>query len=562
MLAFLLKILLCLLIAAAIGFLMAWFLRGLALGRLREHNYRLTSDLSARDSQVAAGQTQIQDLRGKVAILERDLGSGNARIAELQNSVASEQRRALNVSDELRVEVEKNKALEQLATQRSQDLEAANQKLAEATRTKDAEIVRLGAQLTPLLALPAVVSARESDVRGLQTRLEESTQLCAQLQSEAAALKSSAEQDRRMHEEELARRATRAAELERALAADRSKVAELESQIAVRASEMAQLQSTIQTLESRITGMTAEKDSEIARLGAQLTPLVGLPALLGTRDSELQSLRQRLAATEDAAQKKQQDLAAVRAQLESEVAALRTRSDGELAALRARVGSLSGDVQSRESTLATLRVELDAARKTLDSRSGLLREAELERQNALDLVKVKDAEMARMRAEISTLGVMPARLSGLENELLTVRNERKDIEWQFQQQQSDLEAKLRECGEARRQLEAELESLRRATTAPPRQFMSAPAVLDDLKHIYGVGPVLEKLLNGLGVYQFRQVAKWNADDIRFFDAQLHDFHGRIERENWVRSAQEEHYKKYGEWLGDGSPGITMPETNR
>lgn len=562
MLAFFLKILLCLLIAAAIGFLMAWFLRGFALSRLREHNYRLTSDLSARDSQIAAGQTQIQDLRGKLAILERDLGSGRARIAELQNSIASEQQRALKVNDELRVEVEKNKALERLATQRSEELEVLNQKLADTTRGKDAEIAKLGAQLTPLLALPAVVSAREADVRGLQVKLDEAARLRAQLESEVAALRSSAEQDRQAHEEELARRATRAAELERALAADRSRVAELESESAARAVERAGLQATVHSLETRISALTAEKDGEIARLAAELTPLVGLPALLGTRNDELQSLRQRLAATEDAAQKRQQGLATMRAQLEAEVAALRTRSDGELATLRARVANLSGEVQSRESTLATLRVELDAARKTLDSRSGLLREAEVARQNALDLVKVKDAELARMRAEISTLGAMPARLSVLESELQTVRNERKDIERQFQQQQGDLEARLRECGDARRHLEAELDSLRKAAKVAPRQFMSAPAVVDDLKHIYGVGPVLEKLLNDLGVYQFQQVAQWNAEDIRFFDAQLHDFHGRIDRENWVRSAQEEHYKKYGEWLGEGAPGITLPETNR
>lgn len=562
MLAFFLKILFCLVIAAAVGFLMAWFLRGLALARLREHNYRLTSDLSARDSQITAAQTQIQDLRGKLVILERDLGSGNARIAELQDSVANEQRRVLNVSEELRVEVEKNKALERLATQRSQELDSVSQQLAETTRGKDSEIARLGAQLTPLLALPAVISARETDVRALQAKLDEAAQARAQLESESSAQKNAAEQTRRAHEEELARRVTRTAELERALAADRSKVADLESQAAARADEFAVLQATVQTLESRIAALSREKDGEIARLGAQLAPLVGLPALLGSRDSELQSLRLQLAATDDAAQKRQHELDSVRTQLEAEVAALRARSDGEMATLRSRVANLSGEVQSRESTLATLRVELDAARKTLDSRSGLLRDAEADRQKALDMVKVKDAELARLRAEVSTLGALPARLSGLEGELLAARNERKDIEWQFQQQQSDLETKLRQCGEARHRLETELDSLRKASTSTPRQFMSAPAVVDDLKHIYGVGPVLEKMLNGLGVYQFRQVAQWSAEDIRFFDGQLHDFHGRIERESWVRSAQEEQYKKYGEWLGEGVPTITLPETNR
>lgn len=75
---------------------------------------------------------------------------------------------------------------------------------------------------------------------------------------------------------------------------------------------------------------------------------------------------------------------------------------------------------------------------------------------------------------------------------------------------------------------------------------------DDLKRIRGVGPVLEKRLNELGVHQFRQVALWTDADIDFFDRELRNFHGRIRRENWVHSATEEHFKKHGEWLAAGA----------
>jgi predicted flap endonuclease-1-like 5' DNA nuclease len=83
---------------------------------------------------------------------------------------------------------------------------------------------------------------------------------------------------------------------------------------------------------------------------------------------------------------------------------------------------------------------------------------------------------------------------------------------------------------------------------------------DDLKRIYGVGPVLEKMLHRNGVHWFKQVAQWDANDIAKMDAKLEGFQGRIVRENWVRSAIEEHYKKYKVWLGEGEPKITMPET--
>jgi predicted flap endonuclease-1-like 5' DNA nuclease len=96
----------------------------------------------------------------------------------------------------------------------------------------------------------------------------------------------------------------------------------------------------------------------------------------------------------------------------------------------------------------------------------------------------------------------------------------------------------------------------------PRQYDKRPTEVDTLRHIYGVGPALEKLLHRHGVFQFRQVARWTANDIAYFDELLKKFPGRIERDNWVRSATEEHYKKYGAWLGKGKPAITLPETDR
>jgi len=95
-------------------------------------------------------------------------------------------------------------------------------------------------------------------------------------------------------------------------------------------------------------------------------------------------------------------------------------------------------------------------------------------------------------------------------------------------------------------------------TTPPEGIGTDPRRRsDDLKKIFGVGPVLERLLNDHGVYWFEQVARWNQADIDKFEGRLRNFPGRISRENWVRSATEEHYKKYKQWLGPGSPTITI-----
>jgi len=64
---------------------------------------------------------------------------------------------------------------------------------------------------------------------------------------------------------------------------------------------------------------------------------------------------------------------------------------------------------------------------------------------------------------------------------------------------------------------------------------SRPSKVDDLKRIKGVGVVLEKTLNDLGIYQFAQVAKFDKKTIAWVDERL-KFKGRIERDNWVKQA--------------------------
>jgi NADH-quinone oxidoreductase subunit E len=75
-----------------------------------------------------------------------------------------------------------------------------------------------------------------------------------------------------------------------------------------------------------------------------------------------------------------------------------------------------------------------------------------------------------------------------------------------------------------------------AKAAPARGRKSAAAKRDDLKLLSGVGPALEKKLNGLGVRRFEQIAAWRKADIDRIDAAL-DFKGRIQREKWVAQAK-------------------------
>lgn len=68
-------------------------------------------------------------------------------------------------------------------------------------------------------------------------------------------------------------------------------------------------------------------------------------------------------------------------------------------------------------------------------------------------------------------------------------------------------------------------------------FAAPDGPADDLKKISGVGPVLEKKLNALGITTFAQVAAFTPEDIAKVDDAL-SFKGRIERDNWLEQAAE------------------------
>ena len=68
-------------------------------------------------------------------------------------------------------------------------------------------------------------------------------------------------------------------------------------------------------------------------------------------------------------------------------------------------------------------------------------------------------------------------------------------------------------------------------------FTAPEGKADDLKKISGVGPVLEKKLNELGITTYAQVAAFSAEDIARVDDAL-NFKGRIERDNWLEQAKD------------------------
>ncbi|MEP3280142.1 MAG: 50S ribosomal protein L21 [Stappiaceae bacterium] len=99
------------------------------------------------------------------------------------------------------------------------------------------------------------------------------------------------------------------------------------------------------------------------------------------------------------------------------------------------------------------------------------------------------------------------------------------------------EAKKAEKPQAEKPKAAKKEETKAAANEETAALFTAPeGDKDDLKKISGVGPVLEKKLNALGITTFAQVAGFSAEDIARVDEAL-SFKGRIERDGWLDQAK-------------------------
>lgn len=76
------------------------------------------------------------------------------------------------------------------------------------------------------------------------------------------------------------------------------------------------------------------------------------------------------------------------------------------------------------------------------------------------------------------------------------------------------------------------------STAPVGLLSAEPTDKDDLKRVSGIGPVFERVLNGLGVYKFEQIANFDEENIQWVAEHIDTFPDRIYTDRWVEQAAE------------------------
>ena len=359
-----------------------------------------------------------------------------------------------------------------------------------------------------------------------------------------------------------------------------------ESKVSAAAKRVEEFQSTLSSTQQTLAVATSDLEStgkkyqdardHSARLSADVTTkdasIASLTAIVAMRESSLKTRDAKLIEIEGVATRRSQEIDTLRGQLaraQATVEANGSGKDSEIARLKGTLSQREAEIKTRDSDIVRLTAQL-APLVSLPTMIGrkddeLLKSNRLlaDSQGQIDQLRI-DLGNAKPRADQSSadLRAKTEAFTQLTREYEAVS---KTLASRTQSL-TDTQEQLRKAQAASHPGEAKGTS---ATTVPrasavtyARQLPNPPAQKDDIKHIYGVGPALEITLNKLGVYYFKQVALWSEADIDFFDSKLPEFHGRIRRENWIRSAIEEHYKKHGEWLANGNPLLTMPETNR
>ncbi len=69
-------------------------------------------------------------------------------------------------------------------------------------------------------------------------------------------------------------------------------------------------------------------------------------------------------------------------------------------------------------------------------------------------------------------------------------------------------------------------------------FDAATQTADDLKKVNGIGPVMEKKLNEIGIFTFDQVSKMTETEYNLLDSITGSFPGRAQRDDWAGQAEK------------------------
>ncbi|NND70719.1 MAG: hypothetical protein HKN43_03990 [Rhodothermales bacterium] len=227
-------------------------------------------------------------------------------------------------------------------------------------------------------------------------------------------------------------------------------------------------------------------------------------------------------------------------------------TDPPVSDMRSRIGDLTRLVQKRDSEIQELEEMLTQAR----SEASTMREqTEIARSqlHALE-AQIKDVERARdshsrsrSNADVLSTGPASAVHKGLRDELAertrkyaVLDADYKILKKKFETLSANLAAPgtTAESHPLPTEPAIEKKTANRKPEQPEFLLDQAPVRKDDLKQIFGIGPVIEQTLNDIGIYKLEQIAGMTTEDIRWVADSIDYFPKRIEQDDWMKQARD------------------------
>lgn len=235
-------------------------------------------------------------------------------------------------------------------------------------------------------------------------------------------------------------------------------------------------------------------------------------------------------------------------------------------AAESKLANFDAEKESMTSLLASAKAEQDSLNRLLTSARGRLADFDkaeeqviaLEAENAelKHRCEKSEREAERLERRLKDQDDLRSQNQELAECLETVEDSRRQYEadarryrdqYEKSEQQSetlrvklgDIEARMNELQAASVQA-TEIARIPQIGISPPAEGEG-----DDLTEIVGIGKVFETMLHKLGIYYFRQIATFGPTELARINAELKEFKGRIEHDDWIGQARELHFQKYG-----------------
>jgi predicted flap endonuclease-1-like 5' DNA nuclease len=281
--------------------------------------------------------------------------------------------------------------------------------------------------------------------------------------------------------------------------------------------KMSTFQNRMATLQQQSTELQSEfiksRDFYVGELTKSFEKRKAIEDKLQNSDKEHESFRNLLHSSRSEQESVNRMLAAAKARLDN------------LDDLEKNVIALEAENAQLKHDTAITRQEIDALKRDVAEQE------ELKIQNKELAQVLKSMENSRKQYEDDATRYREhAGKHERKSETLRVRLD--EVEQNFLEIEKQQRSALKDARES-----AAVQSTKKKKTAKQEK--------DDLQEIIGIGKVFEHTLHELGIRNFRQIANFGIADIARVNAELKEFKGRMEQDDWIGQAKDLLFKKYG-----------------